>query len=262
MTGSRAALHFKRLYQSNPDPWGFRTSAYEQTKYRQTVSTPGDQHFTSGLEVGCSIGVLTRLLAVRCASLLGVDIVEDPLEAARSRCADQPQVRFQRMQVPAEWPDERFWDEVAVRLGARAGGQITRGPSIEKSLAPLRSFVAEPMRWKRLFLAGDAAHIVPPTGAKGLNLAASDVHFLSEALTAFYRTGEPAELDAYSDKALARVWKAERFSWWFTGLTHRFPGMDPIERRLQMAELDYIRGSRTAQAVVAENYVGLELETP
>jgi p-hydroxybenzoate 3-monooxygenase len=154
------------------------------------------------------------------------------------------------------WPDERFWDEVSVRLGAKAAG-ITRGPSIEKSLAPLRSFVAEPMRWKRLFLAGDAAHIVPPTGAKGLNLAASDVHYLSQALIAHYRDGDDAGLDGYSAKALARVWKAERFSWWFTGLTHRFPDMDPIERRLQMAELDYIRGSEAARRVVAENYVGL-----
>jgi 2-polyprenyl-3-methyl-5-hydroxy-6-metoxy-1,4-benzoquinol methylase len=108
MTGSRAATHFERLYQSSPDPWGFRTSAYEQTKYRRTVSALGDRHFTSGLEVGCSIGVLTRVLAERCDRLLGVDIVEDPLEAARSRCADQPQVRFRRMQVPAEWPEGCF----------------------------------------------------------------------------------------------------------------------------------------------------------
>jgi 2-polyprenyl-3-methyl-5-hydroxy-6-metoxy-1,4-benzoquinol methylase len=108
MTGSRAATHFERLYQSSPDPWGFRTSAYERTKYCQTVSALGDRHFTSGLEVGCSIGVLTRVLAERCDSLLGVDIVEDPLEAARSRCADQPQVRFRRMQVPAEWPEGCF----------------------------------------------------------------------------------------------------------------------------------------------------------
>jgi 2-polyprenyl-3-methyl-5-hydroxy-6-metoxy-1,4-benzoquinol methylase len=108
MTGSRAALHFKRLYQSNPDPWGFQTSDYERSKYRQTLSALGDRHFTSALEVGCSIGVLTSALAVRCDSLLGVDIVEDPLEAARLRCADQPQVRFQRMQVPTEWPEGRF----------------------------------------------------------------------------------------------------------------------------------------------------------
>jgi 2-polyprenyl-3-methyl-5-hydroxy-6-metoxy-1,4-benzoquinol methylase len=108
MTGSRAALHFKRLYQSNPDPWGFRTSAYERTKYRQTLFALGDRHFTSGLEVGCSIGVLTSALAARCDTLLGVDIVEDPLEAARSRCVDQPQVQFRRMQVPVEWPEGWF----------------------------------------------------------------------------------------------------------------------------------------------------------
>lgn len=159
-----------------------------------------------------------------------------------------------------DWPDERFWDEFAARIGPEAARSVIRGPSIEKSIAPLRSFVAEPMRWKRLFLAGDAAHIVPPTGAKGLNLAASDVHYLSEALIAFYETGSQAGLDGYSDKALARIWKAERFSWWFTGLTHRFPGMDPIERKLQVAELAYIRSSPKAQAMVAENYVGLPVD--
>ena len=160
----------------------------------------------------------------------------------------------------ADWPDERFWDELCARLGPEAGARVVRGPSFEKSIAPLRSFVTEPMRYGRLFLAGDAAHIVPPTGAKGLNLAAADVAVLSEALVAFYRTGSDAELDRYSDRALARVWKAERFSWWFTGLTHRFPDMNGFDRRMQTAELAYIRGSRAAQTVVAENYVGLPLE--
>jgi p-hydroxybenzoate 3-monooxygenase len=158
-----------------------------------------------------------------------------------------------------DWPDDRIWDELAVRLGPAATARMTRGPSIEKSIAPLRSLVAEPMRWGRLFLAGDAAHIVPPTGAKGLNLAASDVRFLAEALAAFYAEGDQARLDGYSDRALARVWKAERFSWWFTGLTHRFPDADPFSRRMQLAELAYIRGSRAAQVTVAENYVGLPL---
>lgn len=160
----------------------------------------------------------------------------------------------------ADWPDERFWDELCVRLGPDAGARVVRGPSFEKSIAPLRSFVAEPMRYGRLFLAGDAAHIVPPTGAKGLNLAAADVAVLSEALVAFYRTGSDAALDRYSDRALARVWKAERFSWWFTGLTHRFPDTNGFDRRMQTAELAYIRGSRAAQTVLAENYVGLPLE--
>jgi len=159
-----------------------------------------------------------------------------------------------------DWPDERMWDELAIRLGPKAAAAMTRGPSIEKSIAPLRSFVSEPMRYGRLFLAGDAAHIVPPTGAKGLNLAATDVGFLGEALTDFYRTGGEAGLDAYSNRALARVWKAERFSWWFTMLTHRFPDQTEFDRKMQMAEIEYIFSSEAARRVVAENYVGLPVE--
>ncbi len=158
-----------------------------------------------------------------------------------------------------DWSDDRFWDELCLRLGPDAGSRVTRGPSFEKSIAPLRSFVSEPMRWGRLFLAGDAAHIVPPTGAKGLNLAASDVIMLSEALVDHYRGGSDAGLDGYSARALARVWKAERFSWWFTSITHRFPDMDGFARRIQAAEIDYIRGSQAAQRTLAENYVGLPL---
>jgi len=157
-----------------------------------------------------------------------------------------------------DWSDARFWDELCLRLGPAAAG-VTRCASFEKSIAPLRSFVCEPMRHGRLFLAGDAAHIVPPTGAKGLNLAASDVAMLFEALTEHYQEGSDAGLDGYSARALARVWKAERFSWWFTELTHRFPDAGPMERRMQAAELDYIRTSRAAQTVLAENYVGLPL---
>jgi p-hydroxybenzoate 3-monooxygenase len=156
-----------------------------------------------------------------------------------------------------DWPDERIWDELAIRLGPKAAAGMTLGPSIEKSIAPLRSFVFEPMRHGRLFLAGDAAHIVPPTGAKGLNLAASDVHYLYEAITGFYRTGSQSGLDAYSRNALARVWKAERFSWWFTTLMHRFPDTDAFTRKMQIAELDYLRHSRIGAAAMAENYVGL-----
>jgi p-hydroxybenzoate 3-monooxygenase len=166
------------------------------------------------------------------------------------------------VQVPLDekledWPDERLWDELAIRLGPKAAGAMTRGPAIEKSIAPLRSFVFEPMRHGRLFLAGDAAHIVPPTGAKGLNLAASDVHYLFEAITDFYRSGSQTGLDAYSKTALARVWKAERFSWWFTSLMHRFPDTDAFSRKMQIAELDYLRRSDVGAAAVAENYVGL-----
>jgi p-hydroxybenzoate 3-monooxygenase len=158
-----------------------------------------------------------------------------------------------------EWPDDRFWDELALRLGDEGAAGIVRGPSFEKGIAPLRSVVTEPMRYGRLLLAGDAAHIVPPTGAKGMNLAASDVAMLAEGLLAHFKRGDSAGLERYSDRALARVWKAERFSWWFTGLTHRFPDMDAFARKMQVAELDYILHSRAAQTTLAENYVGLPL---
>jgi p-hydroxybenzoate 3-monooxygenase len=158
------------------------------------------------------------------------------------------------------WPDERFWDEVCLRLGPEAGSRVVRGPAFEKSIAALHSSVSEPMRYGRLFLAGDAAHIVPPTGAKGLNLAVSDVILLSEALCDHYAAGSEQVLDRYSERALSRVWKAERFSWWFTSLTHRFPLTDGFDRRIQTAELAYIRSSKSAQAAFAENYVGLPLE--
>ena len=159
----------------------------------------------------------------------------------------------------ANWSDDRFWDELCLRLGPEVGAKVTRGPSFEKAIAPLRSFVSEPMRWGRLFLAGGAAHIVPPTGAKGMNLAVSDVTMLAEALVEKYKDRSDAGIDGYSARALARVWKAERFSWWFTSVTHRFPAMDGFDRRIQIAELDYIRGSEAAQRSLAENYVGLPL---
>ena len=159
-----------------------------------------------------------------------------------------------------DWPDERFWDELCLRLGPDVSAQLERGPSFEKTVAPLRSFVAEPMRHGRLFLTGDAAHIVPPTGAKGMNLAVSDVIVLAQALEKFYAGGNADGIDDYSRRALARVWKAERFSWWFTGITHRFPDMSGFDRRMQLAELAYLRGSRAAQTSMAENYVGLPLE--
>lgn len=159
-----------------------------------------------------------------------------------------------------DWSDDRFWTELIGRLPADAGARLVTGPSIEKSIAPLRSFVAEPMRHGRLFLAGDAAHIVPPTGAKGLNLAASDVHFLSRGLIAYYQTGDERGLSEYSEKALHRVWKAVRFSWWMTRLLHHFPEDSPFDRRLQAAELEYLFTSKAAQTALAENYVGLPYE--
>lgn len=155
------------------------------------------------------------------------------------------------------WTDDRFWDELRKRLPEDAADSIITGPSIEKSIAPLRSFVAEPLRFGQMFLAGDAAHIVPPTGAKGLNLAASDIYYLSQGLIAFYDTGDKQLLDDYSQKALRRIWKAERFSWWMTQLLHRFPDTSPFDRRMQLAELDYITSSETGARSLAENYVGL-----
>jgi len=156
-----------------------------------------------------------------------------------------------------EWPDERIWDELKRRLGPEAASHVTMGPSIEKSIAPLRSFVSTPMQHGRLFLAGDAAHIVPPTGAKGLNLAASDVHYLCRALVAHYGKKDDTPLRAYSDTALARVWKAERFSWWMTMLLHKLHAETSFEAQMQRAELDYLASSRAAQTALAENYVGL-----
>jgi p-hydroxybenzoate 3-monooxygenase len=154
------------------------------------------------------------------------------------------------------WPDDRFWDELKPRLDAEARARLVTGPSIEKSIAPLRSFVAEPMRFGRLFLAGDAAHIVPPTGAKGLNLAASDVRYLSQALVEHYAKKSDAGLDRYSERALKRVWKAERFSWWMTTMLHRISD-NPFDQKIQIAELDYLFRSKAAATVFAENYVGL-----
>jgi len=156
-----------------------------------------------------------------------------------------------------QWSDDRFWDELKRRLDEEAADRLVTGPSIEKSIAPLRSFVAEPMRFGRMFLAGDAAHIVPPTGAKGLNLAVSDAWYLSEGLREYYDEKSSAGIDAYSERALARVWKAVRFSWWMTQVLHKFPDTDGIAARIQLAELNYIASSRAAMTAMAENYVGL-----
>ena len=168
------------------------------------------------------------------------------------------------LQVPLsdraeDWSDEAFWQELRLRLDPQAREALVTGASIEKSIAPLRSFVAEPMRFGRMFLAGDASHIVPPTGAKGLNLAATDVKYLSSAIIEFYAERSEAGIDSYSERCLRRIWKGERFSWWFTSLMHRFPNDGAIGQKLQDAELDYLVGSRAAATVMAENYVGLPL---
>lgn len=169
------------------------------------------------------------------------------------------------LQVPLtdriqDWTDDAFWQELRLRLDDDARAQLVTGPSIEKSIAPLRSFVTEPMRFGRLFLAGDAAHIVPPTGAKGLNLAATDVKYLCNALVDFYQNHSEQGINTYSERCLRRIWKAERFSWWFTSLMHRFPDDGPITAKFQEAELDYLVHSEAGSRVMAENYVGLSLD--
>jgi p-hydroxybenzoate 3-monooxygenase len=156
-----------------------------------------------------------------------------------------------------DWSDDAFWAELQRRLPGEVAARLVTGPSIEKSIAPLRSYVAEPMRYGNLFLAGDAAHIVPPTGARGLNTAASDIHYLYHALVAHYQRGDDSGLENYSATALARVWKAQRFSWWLTTLLHTFPDSLAYDQKLQQTELAYLFSSEAAQRMVAENYVGL-----
>ncbi|MBY6164056.1 4-hydroxybenzoate 3-monooxygenase [Mameliella alba] len=158
---------------------------------------------------------------------------------------------------PEDWTDAAFWEELKRRIPTEAAQALVTGPSIEKSIAPLRSFVTEPMRWGRLFLCGDAAHIVPPTGAKGLNTAASDIHYLYNGLVQFYETGDSEGIDRYSEKALARIWKAERFSWWMTTLLHRFPDQNEFDLKMQLADIEFLRSNREAQSVLAQNYIGL-----
>lgn len=175
----------------------------------------------------------------------------------RSRTRSRYYVQVSTEEKVEDWPDDRFWDEIRKRLPETSAAQMTTGSSVEKSIAPIRSFVAEPMRFGQLFLAGDAAHIVPPTGAKGLNLAASDIRYLFDALREHYEEKSDAGLDAYSNKALARVWKAERFSWWMTTTMHRFHDSGSFGQKIQHAELDYLFSSQAALTSLAENYVGL-----
>jgi p-hydroxybenzoate 3-monooxygenase len=175
----------------------------------------------------------------------------------RSRTRSRYYVQVPMTERVEDWSDDRFWDELRSRLNPDTAAALKTGPSIEKSIAPLRSFVAEPLRHGRLFLAGDAAHIVPPTGAKGLNLAMHDVKALAEALTCFYRRGSNAGIDGYSGRALQRIWLAERFSWWMTSLLHTFPETGAFGRRIQRAEFDYLAHSDAARQSFAENYCGL-----
>jgi p-hydroxybenzoate 3-monooxygenase len=178
----------------------------------------------------------------------------------RSRTRSRYYLQVPATERPDDWSDEAFWGELAQRLDERARARLVTGPSLEKSVAPLRSFVTEPLRFGRLFLAGDAGHIVPPTGAKGLNLAATDVKYLASAFIEHYRDRSDAGIDHYSERCLRRIWRAERFSWWFTMLTHRFPDDGSFAAKLQAAELDYLFNSEAALRTVAENYVGLPLD--
>jgi p-hydroxybenzoate 3-monooxygenase len=178
----------------------------------------------------------------------------------RSKTRSRHYIQCDLSEKVEDWSDDRFWDELRLRLDDEAASKLVTGPSIEKSIAPLRSFVAEPLRYGNMFLAGDAAHIVPPTGAKGLNLAASDVRYLSRGLIAHYQHNDASGLMSYSRKCLSRIWLAERFSWWMTSILHRFPDQDAFGAKIQEAELSLLMKSRASRIVLAENYVGLPFE--
>jgi p-hydroxybenzoate 3-monooxygenase len=203
------------------------------------------------------LGVLSRTKPVSDELIYASHARGFALCSMRSRVLSRYYIQVPLSDATEQWSDDAFWAELRRRLPDEVAARLVTGPSIEKSIAPLRSYVAEPMRYGRLFLAGDAAHIVPPTGAKGLNTAASDVYYLCRAMTAHYKTGDDTGLDGYSDRALARVWKAQRFSWWMTTLLHRFPDHIPYDQKLQQTDLAYLFSSETALRLLAENYVGL-----
>jgi p-hydroxybenzoate 3-monooxygenase len=203
------------------------------------------------------LGVLSRTPPVRHELIYAAHARGFALCSMRNAMLSRYYVQVPLTDRVEDWSDDRFWEELKARLPADVAADLVTGPSIEKSIAPLRSFVSEPMRWGNLFLCGDAAHIVPPTGAKGLNLAVSDIHYLHEGLVQFYAKGDPAGIDAYSQRALARVWQAMRFSWSLTTMMHRFPDASEYERRMQDSELAYLMRSEAAQKAMAENYTGL-----
>jgi p-hydroxybenzoate 3-monooxygenase len=203
------------------------------------------------------LGVLSRTRPVSPELIYAKHERGFALCSMRSQILSRYYIQVPLTDRPEGWSDEAFWSELRRRLPLEVAARLTTGPSIEKSVAPLRSFVAEPMSYGRLFLAGDAAHIVPPTGARGLNTAASDVYYLYHAMLAHYQSGDESGLKAYSQTALARVWKAQRFSWWMTMLLHRFPDRLEYEDRLQQTEMSYLFSSDTALRLLAENYVGL-----
>ena len=203
------------------------------------------------------LGVLSRTKPVSSELIYAKHERGFALCSLRSQVLSRYYIQVPLADSTADWPDEAFWAELKRRLPEEIAAKLITGPSIEKSIAPLRSFVAEPMRYGRLFLAGDAAHIVPPTGARGLNSAASDIYYLYHAMVDHYKKGDDAGLDGYSKRALARVWKAQRFSWWMTMLLHRFPDNIPYDDKLQETDLAYLFSSEAALRSLAENYVGL-----
>ena len=203
------------------------------------------------------LGVLSRTKPVSSELIYAKHDRGFALCSMRSQVLSRYYIQVPLTDTPEDWSDDDFWAELKRRLPAEVAGDLITGPSIEKSIAPLRSFVAEPMRHGRLFLAGDAAHIVPPTGARGLNSAASDIHYLYHALVDHYKRRDDSGLDGYSKKALARVWKAQRFSWWMTTLLHRFPDNIAYDDRLQETDMSYLFSSEAALRSLAENYVGL-----
>ncbi len=203
------------------------------------------------------LGVLSRTKPVSPELIYANSARGFALCSLRSQVLSRYYIQVPLTDSVEDWSDDAFWDELKARLPGEVSASLETGPSIEKSIAPLRSFVAEPMRHGNLFLAGDAAHIFPPTGAKGLNSAASDIHYLYHALVDHYQNGDDAGLEGYSDKALARVWKAQRFSWWMTTLLHNFPDNIAYDGKLQQADLGYLFSSEAAITSLAENYVGL-----
>jgi p-hydroxybenzoate 3-monooxygenase len=223
-------------------------------------SVPTDQHrnYERTYSIGW-LGILSDVPPVNDELIYANHERGFALCSMRSRTRSRYYIQCDMDDRIENWSDDAFWDELRRRLPPHAAENVTTGPCLEMSITPLHSFVAEPLRFGRLYLAGDAGHIVPPTGAKGLNLAASDIYYLSRALIAFYKEKRTDLLDRYSDAALRRVWKAIRFSWWYTSLLHKFDD-DPMSRRLQVAELDYLTGSEAGQAVLSENYVGLPYE--
>jgi len=258
MTGSRAVVHFEQHGETRRMECDYIAGCDGFHGFSRR-SIPGDRlrEFGRAYPFGW-IGVLADVPPVSPHAVTYAHHARGfALCSMRSLTRSRYYVQCPSSDRVDDWSDARFWDELALRLDARTASELVTGPAIEKSIAPLRSYVAEPMRWGRLFLAGDAAHIVPPTGAKGLNLAVSDVRLLAESLIEHYRERSDAAIDSYSSRALRRVWKVERFSGWATSLLHTFPDTDDFGRRMQQAELDTVTQLESASRSFAEHYAGL-----